>query len=51
VAEAIRRALTDRDPRTRYPAGPRAGRVLLMARLLPDKVLDRLVARMIGLEW
>lgn len=29
VARAIHRALTDRHPRTVYPAGPRAGRLLL----------------------
>jgi NAD(P)-dependent dehydrogenase (short-subunit alcohol dehydrogenase family) len=51
VAEAIHTALTARSPRTRYPAGPRAGRILLLARLLPDKVLDRLIARMIRIEW
>jgi hypothetical protein len=51
VAEAIRTALTARNPRTRYPAGPRARRILLLARLLPDKVLDRLVAAMIQIKW
>jgi NAD(P)-dependent dehydrogenase (short-subunit alcohol dehydrogenase family) len=49
VARAILHALTSPRPRTRYPAGPRAGRMLLLARLLPDRVLDRLVARMIKL--
>jgi NAD(P)-dependent dehydrogenase (short-subunit alcohol dehydrogenase family) len=49
VARTILCALTSRTPRTRYPAGPRAGRLLLLARLLPDRVLDRLVARMIKL--
>ena len=49
VARAILHALTSPRPRTRYPAGPRAGRMLLLARLLPDRVLDRLVARMINL--
>lgn len=51
VAEKIRTALTARNPRTRYPAGPSAGRILLLSRLLPDKVLDRLVARMIRVDW
>jgi NAD(P)-dependent dehydrogenase (short-subunit alcohol dehydrogenase family) len=49
VARAILHALTSPRPRTRYPAGPRAGRMLLLARLLPDRLLDRLVARMIKL--
>ena len=49
VARVIVRALTERRPRTRYPAGPGARRILLMARLLPDPLLDRLTARMLRL--
>jgi NAD(P)-dependent dehydrogenase (short-subunit alcohol dehydrogenase family) len=51
VAEKIRRALTSPRPRLRYPAGPRAGRMLLLAWLLPDRVLDKVGARMIGVQW
>jgi NAD(P)-dependent dehydrogenase (short-subunit alcohol dehydrogenase family) len=49
VAEAIRHALTARRPRVRYPAGPGARRVLLVARLVPDRLRDRLIARMLKL--
>jgi NAD(P)-dependent dehydrogenase (short-subunit alcohol dehydrogenase family) len=51
VADAIRRALTDKRPRTVYPAGARAGRVLMLARLLPDRARDRIVGRMIKIDW
>jgi NAD(P)-dependent dehydrogenase (short-subunit alcohol dehydrogenase family) len=49
VARAIEHALTARRARIRYPAGPKAGRVLLLARLLPDRALDRVIARMLKL--
>lgn len=45
VAEAVEHALTARRPRTRYLVG-RDARVMAVARvLLPDRVLDRIVAR------
>jgi NAD(P)-dependent dehydrogenase (short-subunit alcohol dehydrogenase family) len=49
VARAIVHALAAPRPKTRYPAGPDARRMLLLARLLPDRVLDRLMARMLRL--
>lgn len=45
VAEAIERALTARRPRTRYLVGRDARGQALVSRLLPDRLLDRLVAR------
>lgn len=38
VARAIRRALTARRPRVRYPVGPDAPPIVLARRLLPDRV-------------
>ena len=47
VADAVWQALTDPRPKVRYPAGPGARRVLTLAKLLPDRVMDRVVARML----
>jgi NAD(P)-dependent dehydrogenase (short-subunit alcohol dehydrogenase family) len=47
VADAVWHALTDPRPKVRHPAGPGARRVLTLARLLPDRVMDRVVARML----
>lgn len=49
VARAVVRALTSRTPRTRYPAGALASRMLLLYRLLPDQLLDRVILRFLGL--
>lgn len=49
AAETIARALTSRRPRTRYPVGADARAQLLAARLLPDRLLDRAIARLIGI--
>jgi NAD(P)-dependent dehydrogenase (short-subunit alcohol dehydrogenase family) len=49
VAEAVAHALTAKRPRTRYLVGADARMTLLMRRLLPDRVRDRLVARATGL--
>jgi len=49
VAEAIERALTARRPRTRYVVGRDARGQALIVRLLPDRLVDRLVARVMGL--
>jgi len=38
VARAIRRALTARRPRARYPVGPDAPPIVLARRLLPDRL-------------
>jgi NAD(P)-dependent dehydrogenase (short-subunit alcohol dehydrogenase family) len=45
VAEAIGTALTARRPRARYLVGRDAKVRGLMARLLPDRVMDRLIGR------
>jgi NAD(P)-dependent dehydrogenase (short-subunit alcohol dehydrogenase family) len=49
VARAIVHALTARTPRARYPAGAPAGRMLMLYRLLPDRLLDRVILRFLGL--
>jgi NAD(P)-dependent dehydrogenase (short-subunit alcohol dehydrogenase family) len=48
VAEAIGRALTAKRPRARYLVGRDAKLRDLAARVLPDRVMDRLVARAMG---
>jgi NAD(P)-dependent dehydrogenase (short-subunit alcohol dehydrogenase family) len=40
VAEVVAHALTSQRPKIRYPVGPQAGRMTLLARLLPDRLLD-----------
>lgn len=49
VSRAIVHALTARTPRTRYPAGALAGRMLTLSRLQPDRLLDRVILRFFGL--
>jgi NAD(P)-dependent dehydrogenase (short-subunit alcohol dehydrogenase family) len=49
VAEVVERALTDRNPRTRYPAGKDSVKLTLLARFLPEKVLDFVILRTFGL--
>lgn len=49
VAEAVAHALTAKRPRTRYLVGADARVTLLMRRLLPDRIRDRIVARAAGL--
>jgi NAD(P)-dependent dehydrogenase (short-subunit alcohol dehydrogenase family) len=48
VAEAIARALTARRPRARYLVGRDAKMRALAAKVLPDRVMDRLVMRALG---
>jgi NAD(P)-dependent dehydrogenase (short-subunit alcohol dehydrogenase family) len=48
VAEAIGRALTAKRPRTRYLVGSDAKIRAAMARVMPDRLLDRAVARQLG---
>lgn len=48
VAEAIGTALTASRPRARYLVGRDAKVRALMARLLPDRVMDRLIGRALG---
>ncbi len=45
VAEVIGEAMTARKPRTRYPVGRDAKSRMLIARLLPDRLFDRLIDR------
>jgi NAD(P)-dependent dehydrogenase (short-subunit alcohol dehydrogenase family) len=49
VAEAIGHALTATRPKTRYLVGADARMTLLMRRLLPDRLRDRIIARAAGL--
>jgi NAD(P)-dependent dehydrogenase (short-subunit alcohol dehydrogenase family) len=49
VAAVIGQALTARRPRTRYLIGIDAKVMVLMRRLLPDRLGDRIVARVSGL--
>lgn len=49
VADAIVRALTDRNPRTRYPAGGKAKLLTTLVRILPDRAMDSLFLRKLGL--
>jgi NAD(P)-dependent dehydrogenase (short-subunit alcohol dehydrogenase family) len=49
VAATIERALTAERPRTRYLVGLDARGQALMARLLPDRVLDRLISVFSGI--
>ena len=44
AAKVIARAVTARKPRTRYTVGRDAAMVTRLARVLPDRVLDRVVA-------
>jgi NAD(P)-dependent dehydrogenase (short-subunit alcohol dehydrogenase family) len=48
VAEVIGTALTASRPRTRYLVGRDAKMRAAMARLLPDRVMDRLIGRALG---
>jgi hypothetical protein len=44
----IVRALTEPNPRTRYPAGAHARLLLTLARTVPDRLLDRLRLHLLG---
>ena len=50
VADAVLHALTSDKPRTRYPVGVGAKRMLFMRRLLPDRRFDRIILRAGGLD-
>ena len=43
VADAIVQAATAARPRTRYPVGSSARALLLLRRLLPDRVFDGVI--------
>lgn len=49
VAQSILRALTARSPRPRYPVGTDARKLSALPRVLPDRVLDLLRLRALGL--
>ena len=44
AAKVIAKAVTARKPRTRYTVGRDAARITLLARVLPDRTLDRVFA-------
>jgi NAD(P)-dependent dehydrogenase (short-subunit alcohol dehydrogenase family) len=50
VARAVHHALTASRPRTRYRVGPDAKLVRFLTRVLPDRAMDALVARLLGLR-
>ena len=49
VLRAVVHALTAKTPRTRYPAGAPAGRMLTLYRMLRDRLLARVILRFLGL--
>jgi hypothetical protein len=48
VAKAIERAATARRPRTRYAVGMGAKPAIAARKVLPDRVLDAVIARGLG---
>jgi NAD(P)-dependent dehydrogenase (short-subunit alcohol dehydrogenase family) len=50
VAADVLHALTSAKPRTRYPSGAGAKRMLFMRRILPDRRFDRVMLRAAGLD-
>jgi NAD(P)-dependent dehydrogenase (short-subunit alcohol dehydrogenase family) len=50
VAQAVLRAVTDENPRLRYPVGKSAGQLSLMRRFLPARMLDSGLRRSFGLD-
>ncbi len=49
VARAVEHALTAKRPRTRYYAGRDASLQAVLARFLPDRMMDRLIMKHMGL--
>lgn len=49
VAKMVERALTDRNPQTRYPVGKDSRKLALLARFLPEKLLDLAILKTFGL--
>ena len=49
VAKAVAHALTARRPRTRYRVGPDARIMWWLGKVLPDRVIDALLTRLLGL--
>jgi len=50
VAEVVLKALTARNPKTRYPVGADVGKLMTLARWVPDPLLDRIRLRIFGLS-
>jgi hypothetical protein len=50
VAEAVHHALTAGRPRLRYPVGAEARRLVTLPRFLPERLLDLLRLRTLGLR-
>ena len=46
VAKMIVAAGTDRKPKLRYPAGPRAGRISVLRRIVPARTFDKSVRKL-----
>ena len=44
AAKVIAKAITARKPRTRYTVGRDAALIVRLARFLPDRTLDRIIA-------
>lgn len=49
VARTVTRALTDKNPKSRYTVGIDAKILSLMARILPDWALDKIILKQMGL--
>lgn len=50
VARAVLHALASARPRTYYPAGPGTRRLMLLAKLLPDRAVTRLITHRLGTD-
>ncbi|WP_433379957.1 SDR family NAD(P)-dependent oxidoreductase [Actinoplanes sp. CA-142083] len=50
VAGAVAHALTSRRPRVRYPVGAGAKRLLLLHRVLTDRLMDRVIGHATGYQ-
>jgi hypothetical protein len=50
IARLVRRALTARRPRARYAISPHPLTSWIIPRLLPARLLDRIIARIVGLK-
>lgn len=50
IAGAVVRAVTDRRPKTRYPIGGHAKLLTRLARFLPDRAMEQLFLRQLGIN-
>jgi hypothetical protein len=46
VAKVIVTAATDQKPKLRYPAGPTAGRVSVLRRIVPARAFDKSIRKL-----